>query len=108
MRIARPFLWLALTAIVVFGIWLLDSDLHNVSQVTDRVIGLLLFVVGLLAGLRIGTSHATRFVRDLLRLNRYLTDQHNELCAMNSRLLKSVAEKHENAAAHKELQSQEE
>jgi hypothetical protein len=54
--------------------------------------GLLLAVMGLLIGLRIGTQSASAYVRDLQRLNKTLCDQQQELEAANQALLHQAAE----------------
>ena len=54
-------------------------------------LGLLLLIMGLIAGLSMATDSATRFIRDVSRLNRYLADQNNDLAEMNLTLLKKTS-----------------
>lgn len=87
----RSFLiWLALLVAAAWSV----SELTAAEPVLSRpLLGLGVFVLGVLGGLRLGTLSATRFVNDLLRLNRYLADQNRELAESNHMLLKEAAAK---------------
>lgn len=50
---------------------------------SSQLSGVLLLFVGLLAGLRIGTDSATRFTKDLTRLNKVVVEQNRELLELN-------------------------
>lgn len=52
--------------------------------------GLLLLVVGGLAGLRIGADSVRHFVRELTALNKYLGEQNHDLVEMNHHLLRQI------------------
>lgn len=90
-RIVRSFLWLAVVSIVAMGLWLVGRESHESGWLGDWTISIFLFGMGVLLGIRIGSSYATQFVRDLLRLNRCQTDQYNELSEMNLRMLKELS-----------------
>ncbi len=45
--------------------------------------GVILLGFGLLAGLRLGSDSATTFVKDLLRLNKFMAEQNNQLTELN-------------------------
>jgi hypothetical protein len=80
--------WIASTGLLAFLLWQVAAAQplwpHAVS-------GLLLFVIGVLAGLHIGASSAAAYTNDVQRLNKLLADQNRELQDANAILLKQVA-----------------
>jgi len=78
------FVWLILLPTAVFLIWQLQVDQPVVSRVVS---GIALATVGFLAGLRVATDSASRFLRDVKSLNKYLADQNHDLAEMNLLLL---------------------
>jgi hypothetical protein len=53
--------------------------------------GLLLVILGSLAGLRIGTDSVGRFLKELTALNKYLGERNRDLAEMNHTLLKQLS-----------------
>ncbi len=45
--------------------------------------GAILLGLGLLIGLRLGSDSASAFVKDLLRLNKFMAEQNNDLTELN-------------------------
>jgi|GEM_PF-4363439 len=72
--------WIFVGSFAAYGLWELGSSTPNLSPIAW---GLILLGLGLLAGLRLGSDSATQFVRDLLRLNKFLADQNEELTELN-------------------------
>jgi hypothetical protein len=72
--------WTSIAVLVAVGI----GDLGRAdSAVSPTAMGALLLGLGLLVGLRLGSDSASRFVKDLLRLNKFLADQNNQLSELN-------------------------
>jgi hypothetical protein len=67
-------------------------------MISPLVSGLILIIVSGLAGLRIGTETAGRFVNDLITLNKQLGEQNQDLAEMNHMLLKQVLAQQEGPA----------
>jgi hypothetical protein len=55
------------------------------------VSGLLLIIVGVLTGLRIGSDSAAAYMNDVHRLNKVLAEQNSELQEANAILLKQLS-----------------
>ena len=71
----------------LFALWQLPHDEPLLSPLTS---GLILLAIGVVVGLRIGTDSATRYVKDLARMNKFLAELNSELVHQNHELLKSV------------------
>ena len=72
--------WTCTTVFAVAGLWDLGrSD----STVPSIAMGVLLLGLGLLVGLRLGSDSASAFVKDLLRLNKFLAEQNSQLTELN-------------------------
>ena len=72
--------WIFAGSLAAFGLWELGHSAPNLPPVAW---GTILFGLGLLIGLRKGSDSATQFVRDLLRLNKFLANQNEELTELN-------------------------
>jgi hypothetical protein len=72
--------WIFAGSLAAFGLWELGHSTPNLPPVAW---GMILLGLGLLVGLRMGSDSATQFVRDLLRLNKYLANQNEELTELN-------------------------
>ncbi len=69
------------TAVLVAGcFWELS---RSEPTVPPAAMGALLLGLGLLVGLRLGSDSATIFVKDLLRLNKFLAEQNDQLTELN-------------------------
>jgi hypothetical protein len=80
--------WIATTGLVAFLLW----QIAAVGPLWPPAIsGLLLVLVGILAGLRIGADSAAAYTRDVHRLNKLLADQNRDLQDANAILLKQVS-----------------
>jgi hypothetical protein len=82
-------MWKAIGAFVVVlllgaGLW----ALHEQHSIPPTVIGLLLFGLGGVAGLRAGSDSGTRLMSDMLRLNKILAEENSALVEQNQMLLK--------------------
>ena len=75
---------LVLVPPMAWAVWQLVSPEPLILPVTA---GILLLVLGGLAGLRIGTDSVGRFVKELIGLNKYLGEQNLDLVEMNLKLL---------------------
>ena len=51
--------------------------------VPPYAMGTILLGLGLLIGLRLGSDSASAFVKDLLRLNKFMAEQNNDLTELN-------------------------
>ena len=72
--------WTCPAVLVAGGLWDLGrSD----PAVTPIAMGVLLLGFGLLMGLRLGSDSASAFVKDLLRLNKFMAEQNNQLTELN-------------------------
>lgn len=86
--------WFILIPIALFALWQLQVLDPFMSPLVS---GLLLLALGLLAGLRVGIESAARFINEMLRLNKFLAEQHRDLAETNHEMLKSMlAEEDEN------------
>lgn len=85
----RPqIVWALMISAVAVLVW----QLHTPEAVIGGVAaGLLLLLLGILAGLRIATDSLTNLMKDLVMLNKYLAEQNQDLSEMNQMLLKEVA-----------------
>ena len=80
--------WLATAGLVLGLVWHITADVPLWSQ---AIAGLLLVVIGIIAGLRLGTQSATAYIRDVQRLNKVLISQNKELESANAILLKELS-----------------
>ena len=79
--------WTATTAIIAILIWQSAAT----DPVWPRTIsGLLLVVIRVLAGLRLGADSAANYMADVQRVNKVLGDQNRELQDANVCLLRQV------------------
>ena len=72
--------WTFAAALAAYGLWELGSSAPSQPPIAW---GIILLGLGLLVGLRLGSDSATQFVRDLLRLNKFLADQNEDLTKLN-------------------------
>lgn len=79
--------WSLMLGLVLWALWELQA---TKPVILPGIFGVLLLVLGLLGGLRIATTSATRFVKDLTRLNHYLAEQNRDLADMNHLLVKKA------------------
>ena len=82
--------WAILSLAAAWAIWQLCVP---EPVLPPLLLSLLLMVLGLLGGLRAGTDSATRFVKDLTRLNHVLAEQNRDLSEANHVLLKTTVAK---------------
>jgi hypothetical protein len=80
--------WATASALMAWLLWQTTASEPLLPHVAS---GLLLLVVGVLAGLRIAADSAAAYIRDLQRLNKLLADQQRELEEANWRLLQRAA-----------------
>lgn len=79
--------WAATIAVLAFLIW----QVAAAEPFWPRTVSaLLLVVISLVAGLRVGADSAAAYVKDLQRVNKVLADQNRELQENNLMLLKQV------------------
>jgi len=79
--------WLATAATLAFLIWQTAAT----DPLWPRTVsGLLLVVISILAGLRIGTDSAAAYTKDLQRLNKVLAEQNRNLEDANAILLRKA------------------
>jgi len=72
--------WAGITVLVASGLW----DLSRTDPaVAPAVTAVILLVLGLLVGLRIGSDSSSAYAKDLLRVNKYLADQNDQLTELN-------------------------
>ena len=83
---------LLILPLVAWAMWQLVAPEPFISPLAS---GLILVVLGGLAGLRIGTESFGRFVKDLTALNKYLGEQNRDLAEMNQVLLKDLLTRRE-------------
>ena len=76
-------------AILLIGLafWQLSTD-HPFAP--PWLAATLLLLISGLTGVRVGTDHATRYVEDLERTNRYLADENDQLKELNLNYLKQL------------------
>ena len=72
--------WTSAGLLAAYGLWELGSSAPSLPPIAW---GMILLGLGLLVGLRLGSDSATQFVRDLLRLNKFLADQNEDLTKLN-------------------------
>lgn len=77
--------WLVFTAISATVIWQLIASEPFLPY---WVSGLTLLAVGVIAGIRMGYFAATGYVKDLVRTNRFLGEQNQQLTEANLEMLK--------------------
>jgi hypothetical protein len=80
--------WIATTGMLAFLLWQLTVA---APLWPPALSGLLLIVIGVLAGLRIGADSAAAYMRDVQRLNKILAEQNRELQEANAILLKQLS-----------------
>jgi hypothetical protein len=85
----RLFGWTATTAILALLIW---QTAAADPFWPPAVSALLLVIIGVLAGLRLGADSAAAYTKDLQRLNKVLADQNRELEDANAMLLRQVSD----------------
>jgi len=73
--------WTCTGVFITGGLW--DLGRNDSAAVPPTVMGALLLGLGLLIGLRIGSESALTFVKDILRLNKFLAEQNNQLTELN-------------------------
>jgi hypothetical protein len=80
--------WIVTIGLLAFLLWQL-----TIAQPLwpPAISGLLLVIVGVLAGLRMGADSATAYTNDVHRLNKVLAEQNSELQEANAILLKQVS-----------------
>jgi hypothetical protein len=72
--------WTCTAVFVASGLW----DLGRSNPVVPPfAMGALLLGLGLLIGLRLGSDSTAAFVKDLLRLNKFMAEQNNQLTELN-------------------------
>ncbi|MEO2047433.1 MAG: hypothetical protein ABGX16_12780 [Pirellulales bacterium] len=72
--------WICVATLIAYGLWEMQQ---SSAHLPPSAWGMILLGLGLVCGLRIGSDSATTFVRDLLRLNKFLADQNEELTELN-------------------------
>ena len=80
--------WIATAGLIAFLLW---QTAAAVPLWSPAVSGLLLVVIGILVGLRIGADSLAAYNTDVHRLNKRLADQNRELQDANAILLKQVS-----------------
>jgi hypothetical protein len=79
-------LWpLAVAGLLAAGLWFL---IHPLPGLPPALVGLLLFVLGGIVGLRAGAQSSACLMQDMLRLNKLLAEQNSALVEQNDLLLK--------------------
>ena len=79
--------WIATTVLLAFLLWQVAA---NQPLWPPVVSALLLIVIGVLAGLRVGADSLAAYTNDVHRRNKLLADQNRELQDANATLLKQV------------------
>ena len=79
--------WLVLWLPALYALWQLPQDYPVLSPLGS---GLILLATGVLVGMRIGSDSATRFVKDLYRMNKFLAEMNADLAHHNHEMLKSM------------------
>jgi glucan phosphoethanolaminetransferase (alkaline phosphatase superfamily) len=79
--------WLATTAVLALLVW---QTAAAEPLLPRAVSALLLVVVSVLIGLRIGADSAAAYMVDLQRTNKFLAEQQRDLEEMNEMLLKQI------------------
>ena len=80
--------WIGTTGGIAFLLWQLSV---NAPIWPPTVCAVLLVVISLLAGLSIGAVSAAKYMTDMHRLNKVLSEQNGELQDANAILLKQVS-----------------
>ena len=89
-RILWKAIWPAAVAgLLAAGLWLL---LTPTPALPPALLGLLLFVLGGVAGLRAGAESSNCLLQDMLRLNKLLAEQNSALVEQNDWLVKLARE----------------
>lgn len=81
--------WILTTTILVLLIW--QTTVAADPLLPRAISGLLLVIISVLAGLRIGADSAAAYTKDLQRHNKVLADQNQELQGANAMLLRQVS-----------------
>jgi hypothetical protein len=79
--------WIATAFVAGCVFWQLGAAEPLLPRIAS---GLILAVVSLLAGLRIGTDSCHSYIKDLQRNNKVLAEQQRDLEEMNEMLLKQI------------------
>jgi hypothetical protein len=80
--------WLATVAALTLLVWQITVEQPAWLRL---LCGVLLLLVSILTGMRIGTDFASGYIKDLQRVNKVLADQNQELQEANAMLLKQLA-----------------
>jgi hypothetical protein len=79
--------WTTIAVVLVLLVW----QSAVAEQLWSRAIaGLLIAIIGLLAGIRIGTDAATAYIMDVQRMNKVLAEQNQALQDANTILLRQA------------------
>jgi len=85
--------WTGIAVFAVGGLWDLSKSVPTISPAVTAVI---LLGLGLLVGIRVGSDSASAYVKDLLRLNKYLAEQNDQLAELNhSHIKRQLAQDHD-------------
>jgi len=87
--ILKQFGWLATAVVLALLVW---QTIAFEPQLPRIVSAVLLALIGVLAGLRIGADSSTAYIVDLQRTNRVLAQQQRDLEELNQMLLMQVGE----------------
>lgn len=84
----RPQLaWFILTCAVVAALWQLVAPQPSLSPLAA---GLMLLLVGILGGMRIATDSLSRFLKDLITINRHQSERNEDLADVNVMMLREI------------------
>jgi hypothetical protein len=79
--------WISTISVIVGLLWFTTIEASAWFRV---VTGLLIAMLGLLSGLRLGTHSASEYIKDVHRLNKVLAEQNKDLEKANAILLKEL------------------
>ena len=77
-------IWLIVAVPAAWAVWQLQLP---APLVPAPVLGFSLLTLGLLVGLRIGADGMRRFTKDVIRMNKCLAEQNDDLAELNLQLL---------------------
>ena len=80
--------WIATVIAMMFLFW---QTIVEIPIWPRPLSALLLLLLGVLAGIRIGADSAAAYIKDLQRTNKVVVDQNRELQQANAMLLKEVS-----------------
>lgn len=75
---------------ILAGGLLISQLVGSAPVIPNAVSAVLLTILSLLAGMRIGIAGATDYIRDVQRLNNVLAEQHHNLEELNAKLLQQM------------------